>query len=100
MATHTASVASYATLSANTVDTFTLTGSGNTLRVVTTSGSTHSYFTAALPSQTPATPTVGGDDTYTSAHAAPSYVDYPWHGCGAVIKVISSGTPTIGFMLI
>jgi gamma-glutamyl phosphate reductase len=100
MATYSASQSKYATLVANTVDTITLTGSGNTIRFVTTSGSSHAYFTVATPSETPATPTVAGDNTYVTVHASPGYVDIPWYGVGAVIKIISSGTPTVGVMLI
>lgn len=100
MATYSASQAKYATLVANTVDTITLTGTGSAIRFFTTSGTAHAYFTLAPTGQTPATPTVAGDDTYVTAHGAPGYVDIPWNGGGAVVKIISSGTPTVGVMLI
>ena len=100
MATYSSSQSKYITLVANTVDTLTLTGTGNTLRVVTTSGTSHAYFTVGATGTTPATPTVGGDNTYGSVHAAPGYIDIPWNGGGAVVKIISSGTPTVGILLI
>lgn len=100
MATYSASQAKYATLVSNTVDTITLTGTGKSIRFVTTSGTSHAYFTVAPTGQTPATPTVAGDDTYVTVHSAPGYVEIPWNGGGAVIKIISSGTPTIGVMLV
>lgn len=100
MATYSASQAKYITLVANTVDTITLSGTGNTIRFLTTSGTSHAYFTISSLSNTPATPTVAGDNTYATAHAAPGYIDIPWNGGGAVISIISSGTPSIGVMLI
>jgi hypothetical protein len=100
MATYTASQAKYVTLVANTVDTITLTGTGNSIRLATTASTSFAYFTIAPTGQTPATPTVAGDNTYVTAPSAPGYVDIPWNGGGAVISIISSGTPTIGVLLI
>jgi hypothetical protein len=100
MATYSASQSKYATLVANTVDTITLTGTGNILRLLTTAGTSHAYFTVASTGLTPATPTVGGDNTYATVHGNPGYIDIPWNGGGVVVKIISSGTPTIGILLI
>lgn len=100
MATYSASQSKYVTLVGNQVDTITLGGTGTKIRFVTTSGTSHAYFTLAPLSQTPTTPTVAGDNTYVTVHAAPGYLDIPWNGAGAVISIISSGTPTIGIMLI
>ena len=98
MATYSASSAKTITLVANTVDTITLTGTGNTLHVFQTSTSTPIYFTAGQPGTTPATPTVAGDDNYAVMNGYNS-IDFPWTGTGAVIKVISAGTPTVQFLL-
>lgn len=100
MATYTASQSTYITMVPPDVDTVTLTGSGTILRFITTSGSAHAYFTVALPGQTPATPTAAGNNTYATVHGGGGVVDIPWHGCGAVVKIVSSGTPTIGIMLV
>lgn len=100
MATYSASSSKYVTLVANTVDTITLTGTGTSIRFVTTSGTSHAYFTVAPLSQTPTTPTVAGDNTYVTVHGNPGYIDIPWNGAGAVVSIISTGTPTIGVMLI
>ena len=100
MATYSASQAKYITLVANTVDTVTLTGTGSTLRVITTNGTAHAYFTAGSVNATVANPTVGGDNTYPAVHGNPGYIDIPWTGNSVVVKVISSGTPTVGFILI
>jgi hypothetical protein len=100
MATYSASQAKYITLSANTVDTITLTGTGNTLRAITTSGTAFAYYTVGGLGETVANPTVGGDNTYPTVHGNPGYIDIPWKGNSAVVKVISTGTPTVGFILI
>lgn len=100
MATYSASRSKYITLVANTVDTVTLTGTGNAIRFVTTSGTSHAYFTVVPTGQTPTTATVAGDNTYVTVHAAPGYVEIPWNGGGAVVSIISGGTPTIGVMLV
>lgn len=100
MATYSASRSKYITLVANTVDTVTLTGTGNSIRVITTAGTSHAYFTVAPTGQTPTTPTVAGDNTYASVHGNPGYIDIPWNGGGAVISIISSGTPTVGVLLV
>ena len=97
MAAYTASTAKTITLVANTVDTVTLTGSGNNLHVWQTS-TTPIYFTTAQPGQTPATPTVAGDNTIGIFNNNNS-TDFPWTGNGIVIKVISAGTGTINFAL-
>jgi hypothetical protein len=100
MATYSASQSKYATLVANTVDTITLTGTGNILRLITTAGTAHAYFTVGSVESQPAAPTVGGDNTYATVHGNPGYIDIPWNGGGVVVKIISSGTPTIGVLLI
>lgn len=100
MANYSASQAKYITLVANTVDTITLSGTGKIIRFITTSGASHAYFTISSLYDTPATPTVAGDNTYATVHSAPGYVDIPWYGSGVVIRIISSGTPSIGVMLI
>jgi len=97
MATYSASSAKTITLVANTVDTITLTGSGTNLHVWQTS-TTPIYFTTAQPGQTPATPTVAGDNTIGIFNNNNS-TDFPWSGNGIVIKVISAGTGTINFAL-
>jgi len=97
MATYSASDAKTITLVANTVDTVTLTGSGNNLHVWQTS-TTPIYLTFAQPGQTPATPTVAGDNTIGIFNNNNS-TDFPWSGNGIVIKVISAGTGTINFAL-
>ena len=97
MATYSASSAKTITLVANTVDTVTLTGSGNNLHVWQTS-TTPIYFTTAQPGQTPATPTVAGDNTIGIFNNNNS-TDFPWSGNGIVIKVISAGTGTVNFAL-
>jgi len=97
MATYSASSAKTITLVANTVDTVTLTGSGTNLHVWQTS-TTPIYFTTAQPGQTPATPTVAGDNTIGIFNNNNS-TDFPWSGNGIVIKVISAGTGTINFAL-
>ena len=97
MATYTASQAKTITLVAATVDTITLTGTGNNLHVWQTS-TTPIYFTTAQPGQTPATPTVAGDNTIGIFNNNNS-TDFPWSGNGIVIKVISAGTGTINFAL-
>jgi hypothetical protein len=97
MATYSASSAKTITLVANTVDTVTLTGSGSNLHVWQTS-TTPIYFTTAQPGQTPATPTVAGDNTIGILNNNNS-TDFPWSGNGIVIKVISAGTGTVNFAL-
>jgi len=100
MATYSASNSKYITLVANTVDTVTLTGTGNVIRFVTTSGTSSAYFTVVPTGQTPTAATVAGDNTYVTVHAAPGYIDIPWNGGGAVISIISSSTPTVGVILV
>jgi len=98
MATYTASNAKSITTVADQVDTITLTGAGKTLRIVGRSGSTHTFFTTAPLGETPATPTVSGDNCLVADHSGT--IDYPWNGSGAVIKLINSGIATLTFMLI
>jgi arginine repressor len=98
MATYSSSQSKYITLVANTVDT--LTGTGNVLRLLTTTGTSHAYFTVVPTGQTPTAATVAGDNTYVTVHGNPGYIDIPWNGGGAVVSIISAGTPTIGIMLI
>jgi len=98
MATYTASNAKSITTVAAQVDTLTLTGAGKTLRIISRSGSTSTFFTTAPLGQTPATPTSSGDDCYCTEHIG--LIDYPWNGSGAVIKLINSGISTVTFMLI
>jgi hypothetical protein len=74
-----------------------LTGTGNNLHVWQTS-TTPIYFTTAQPGQTPATPTVAGDNTIGIFNNNNS-TDFPWSGNGIVIKVISAGTGTVNFAL-
>jgi len=98
MATYTASNAKSITTVADQVDTITLTGAGKTLRIIGRSGSTHTFFTTAPLGQTPATPTVTGDNCYVTEHTG--HIDYPWNGSGAVIKLINAGITASTFMLI
>jgi hypothetical protein len=97
MATYSASSAKTITLVAAQVDTVTLTGTGQVLHVWQTS-STPVYFTTAQPGQTPATPTVGGDNTIAIMNGN-NACHQGWNGNGIVIKVISAGTGTVNFAL-
>jgi hypothetical protein len=97
MATYTASEAKTITLVANTVDTVTLTGTGTVLHIWQTS-TTPMYVTFAQPGQTPATPTVAGDNTLAIMNNN-NPCHQGWSGNGIVIKVISAGTGTVNFAL-
>ena len=97
MATYSASEAKTITLVANTVDTVTLTGSGNLIHFWQTS-TTPIYMTFAQPGQTPATPTIAGDNCYAIMNNN-NPTEFPWSGNGIVIKLISAGTGTINCVL-
>lgn len=99
MASYTASQAKTVTTVGSQVDDITLTGEGSILRFITTSGSTHTYFTAVPNSDTPATPTVGGDNCYAVAHGN-VITDYPWPGTSAKLKIVNSGVVTLTVMLV
>jgi len=96
---YTANTTKTVTLTANEVANITLTGAGTTIRVQNSSNNVSVSFTVAQPGQTPSTPTDQGDDCYVIMNAYTPF-DLPWTGNGAVIKVISAGTPTVSFSLI
>jgi hypothetical protein len=98
MATYSASQAVTITTVANQVDTITLSGTGNTLRITGHSGSSHIFFTTAPTGQTPVTPVAGGNDCYVGEPDVGQ--DFPWNGAGAVIKIISTGINVFSIMLI
>jgi hypothetical protein len=99
MATYTASKAVHLTTVANQVDTVTLTGTGTKLRVVVRSGAGHVFFNAEnLYGQTPATPTIGGDNTYIMELNNP--LDYDWSGTGVELKLIAGAIHNVSIMLI
>lgn len=96
MATYSASQNKTITLVGSQVDTITLTGAGELFKIWQSS-TTPIYFTIAGVGETPATPTVAGDNTYVSMNNYPDSL--PWRGTGIVIKVISAGTGTVNFTL-
>jgi hypothetical protein len=98
MATYTASQAKTITLVNGQVDTITLTGTGSRLHIAVTANHKPIYFTAGDKLETIPTPTVGGDDCYVFDYQ--NYMDFPWYGNNAQVKVIAAGTPTITVMLI
>lgn len=98
MATYTASQAKTITMVASTVDTVTLTGTGKFIRFIQSAGKTHVYYTVEQPGGTPATPTVAGDNCYITIDTA--IHDHPWSGNGCVLKLITSGTPTLTIQLL
>lgn len=78
------------TLVAATVATVNLAVNASRVEVVNRSGSAEVYFTV-----NGATPTVGGDDTHVLPAAIGS-VEVPDEiGGDVVVKLISSGTPTV-----
>jgi hypothetical protein len=97
MATYSATQAKTVTCVAAQVDTITLTGTGQRLRFEQNS-STPIYFTLAQPGQTPATPTVAGDNCYAimNGNNADNII---WNGNGVVIKLITAGTGVVNFAL-
>ena len=97
MATYTASQAKTVTCVASQVDTITLTGTGQRLRFEQNS-STPIYFTLAQPGQTPATPTVAGDNCYVIMNGNNSD-NIVWTGNGVVINLITAGTGLVNFTL-
>lgn len=99
MAAYTASHAVTVTTVGGQVDDITLTGDGSTIRFITTAGSTHTYFTAVPNSDTPATPTVGGNNCYAVAHGN-VISDFRWPGTSAKLKIINSGVVTLTIMLV
>lgn len=90
MAAYTASTAKSYTLTANTADTVTLTGTGTFLRVAQSS-STAIYFTAVPTGSTPTTATVTGDNMIAVINSTQP-VTIGWPGTGAVISIITSGS--------
>jgi hypothetical protein len=97
MATYSASQAKTITCVAAQVDTVTLTGTGQQLHLWQNS-TTPIYFTLAQPGQTPATPTVGGDNCYVLMNNNNSD-NLLWNGNGVVIKLITAGTGLVNFAL-
>ena len=98
MANYTGNTAVHQTLVAQTVDTVTLTPANaayGEVTVVNRSGAAEIYFTVGSGSNLPATPVVAANDTYVLPASMGSF-SVPWSGGsgGAVVKLISSGTPT------
>lgn len=98
MATYTASQAKTITLVNGQVDQINLTGTGDRLHIAVTANHKPIYFTIADFGDTPADPTVAGDNCYVFDYQNP--MDFHWHGTNARVKVIAAGTPTITVMLV
>lgn len=92
MATYTANIATTQTLSANTVDTVTLTSPATRVTVTCSSavGSGTVYFTVGSGSA--ATPTVGGSNAYAVVAGSSFTVDFD--GSFPTVKLISSAALT------
>lgn len=92
MATYTANIATTQTLSANTVDTVTLTSPATRVTVTCSSavGSGTVYFTVGSGSAT--TPTVGGSNAYAVVAGSSFTVDFD--GSFPTVKLISSAALT------
>lgn len=93
MASGTANTAYHSTLVASTVDTVTLNDGEEYVTLVNRSGSAEIYATVGTSAVPPATPTVGGNDTYVLPAAIGSLRVAGQIG-PTVVKLISSGTPT------
>lgn len=86
--------ARYATLVADTVTTITLDGDYRTVEVMSVDGAAAVYFTVDSTTN----PTVGGSGCWSLPSAA-SAREIESRASGAtVVKLISSGTPTIGVL--
>lgn len=94
MATYTAVFAKHPTLTANTVDTVTLTGNTSSVTVVNRNGVAEIYYTVATGvGAVPVVPVVGANDTYV----LPALIDSFRIAVGGepvVVSLISSGIPT------
>lgn len=91
MATHAVTRSASGTLTANTVDTVTLSDNASRIQVTNRSGASEIYF-----SIDGTTPTVGGDDTFILPAAIGSRV-VSSDDVGVditTVKLISTGTPT------
>lgn len=89
-----ASVAQSGTLVASTVTTVTLTNARGRIRVVNRGGTADIWFTIAGSGQTPAVPTVGGNDCYCAPGVAGASEVVEAPAAPVVVSLISSGTPT------
>lgn len=98
MAAYTANIAKTVTTVAAQVDSIALSGTGRTLQIVTTAGTTPTYFTITAVGLTAATPTSGGDDVYVALAA--NEISIPWNGSGIGIKLINSAIATVTFQLL
>lgn len=98
MAAYTANIAKTVTTVAAQVDSIALSGTGKTLQIVTTSGTTPTYFTITAVGLTAATPTSGGDDVYVALVA--NTIEIPWNGSGMGIKLVNSAIATVTFQLL
>jgi len=98
MAAYTANIAKTVTTVAAQVDSIALSGTGKTLQILTTSGTTPTYFTITAVGLTAATPTAGGDDVYVALAA--NEIKIPWNGSGIGINLINSAIATVTFQLL
>lgn len=98
MAAYTANIAKTVTTVAAQVDSIALSGTGRTLQIVTTSGTTPTYFTITAVGLTADTPTSGGDDVYVALVA--NKIEIPWDGSGIGIKLVNSAIATVTFQLL
>lgn len=93
MAAYTASTAKTLTLTASQVDTITLTGTGQFLRIAQGSA-TPVYCTAVPTGASPTAATAAGDNTVAVINSSQP-VELGWPGTGAVISVITAGVATL-----
>lgn len=89
-----ANTAASGTLVASTPATVTLNEARGSIRVVNRSGSADIWFTVASSGQTPAVPTVGGNDCYVAAAAAGETEEVLVGQPPVNVILISSATPT------
>lgn len=94
MANLTADLAAHGTLVGATVDTVTLQYPGASLFEVVNRDATSTIFVTYSKSGTPATPTVGGNDTFVVPPNSAKQLAFGLTGASnLVVKLISSGTP-------
>lgn len=83
------------TLSANAADLVLLTAPASSIVVTNETGTAPIYFTVSEPGGPCPVPTVGGVNCYCAASVAGAQVAVRHYGTyGAVVQLISSGTPT------
>ena len=81
----------HGTLTASAVSTVTLNNSG-AVEVVNRTGTAEIYFTVGLNGNSPATPTIGGNDCYVVPAGVCSYtVEFPAGEGPIVVELISAG---------